>query len=51
MPPLLPGLRSKIGVGTQNVTCSPQKVAVAGAAINSSAVGVHEISGALIKLN
>jgi hypothetical protein len=42
---------SKMGVSSQNVTCNPQKVEVNGAAISSSAVGVHEISGAMIKLN
>ena len=42
---------SKIGSSSQSVTCNPQKTEIAGAAISSSAVGVHEISGALIKLN
>jgi type VI secretion system secreted protein VgrG len=42
---------AKMGVGTQNVTCNNQKVEVNGAGITSSAVGVHEISGAMIKLN
>jgi type VI secretion system secreted protein VgrG len=42
---------AKMGVGSQNVTCNPQKVQTGGAAITSSAVGVHEISGAMIKLN
>jgi len=41
----------KMGVGNQNVTCDKQKVATAGAAINSSAVGMHEITGALVKIN
>jgi type VI secretion system secreted protein VgrG len=41
----------KIGVGAQSVTCSPQSVQVSGAAINATAVGVHEISGALVKIN
>jgi type VI secretion system secreted protein VgrG len=42
---------AKMGVGSQNVTCNPQKVQTGGAAISSSAVGVHEISGAMVKLN
>jgi type VI secretion system secreted protein VgrG len=41
----------KMGVGNQNVSCDKQKVATSGAAINSSAVGMHEITGALVKLN
>jgi type VI secretion system secreted protein VgrG len=40
-----------MGVGSQNVTCDKQKVASAGAAINSSAVGMHEITGAVVKIN
>jgi type VI secretion system secreted protein VgrG len=42
---------AKLGVGNQNVVCDKQKVAVSGAAINSSAVGMHEINGALVKIN
>jgi type VI secretion system secreted protein VgrG len=45
------GDEAKMGVGNQNVTCDKQKVGVAGAAINSSAVGMHEIAGALVKIN
>ena len=45
------GAEAKIGVGSQCVTCDTTKVAVTGAAINSSAVGMHEISRALIKIN
>ncbi|MEW5925886.1 MAG: type VI secretion system tip protein TssI/VgrG [Gemmatimonadota bacterium] len=41
----------KAGVGTQTVTCNPQQVQLSGAGINAAAVGVHEISGALIKIN
>lgn len=41
----------KVGVGNQNVVCDTQKVATSGAAINSSAVGMHEITGALVKIN
>jgi type VI secretion system secreted protein VgrG len=42
---------SKIGVDTQSVTCTKQKVETSGAGITTSAVGVHEICGTLIKLN
>ena len=42
---------AKIGVSSQNVTCDKQKVGVSGAAINSSAVGMHEITGAVVKIN
>jgi type VI secretion system secreted protein VgrG len=41
----------KSAVGTQSVTCDTQKVGTSGAKINSTAVGMHEISGALIKIN
>lgn len=40
----------KVGVGNQQVTCNTSKVNVSGAAINSSAVGMHDIGGALIKI-
>lgn len=42
---------TKIGVGNQNVICDTSKVATSGAAINSSATGQHEITGALVKIN
>jgi type VI secretion system secreted protein VgrG len=45
------GDEAKMGVGNQNVTCDKQKVGVAGAAINASAVGMHEITGAVVKIN
>ena len=45
------GTEAKMGVGNQNVTCDKQKVATSGAAINASAVGMHEITGALVKIN
>jgi type VI secretion system secreted protein VgrG len=45
------GNEAKLGVGNQNVTCDKQKVGLAGAAINSSAVGMHEIAGAVVKIN
>ncbi len=40
-----------MGVGSQAVKCDPAKVSVSGAAVSSSAVGIHEISGALVKIN
>lgn len=40
-----------IGVGNQNVKCDQQQVATSGAAINSSATGKHEITGAVVKIN
>jgi len=42
---------AKLGVGNQNITCDVSKVAIGGAAINSSAVGMHEIAGAVVKIN
>jgi type VI secretion system secreted protein VgrG len=45
------GDEAKLGVGNQNVTCDKTKVGVSGAAINSSAVGMHEITGAVVKIN
>jgi len=42
---------AKIGVGNQNVTCDKKQVATSGAAINSSATGKHEITGAVVKIN
>jgi type VI secretion system secreted protein VgrG len=42
---------TKMGVGAQTVTCDGQKVTVSGAAVNSSASGIHEISGGLVKIN
>jgi type VI secretion system secreted protein VgrG len=41
----------KVGVGSQQITCDKQKVNTSGAAINTSAVGMHEITGALVKIN
>jgi type VI secretion system secreted protein VgrG len=45
------GNEAKMGVGNQNVTCDKQKVATSGAAINCSAVGMHEITGGLVEIN
>lgn len=41
----------KTGVGSQSITCNKAKVETSGAAINSSAVGMHEITGAVVKIN
>ena len=38
-------------VNSQSVTCNNQMVHSQGARVNSTAVGMHEISGALIKVN
>ncbi len=43
--------KATMAVGNQNVTCDKQQVATGGAAISSSAVGKHEISGAVVKIN
>jgi type VI secretion system secreted protein VgrG len=40
-----------MGVGNQTVKCNTSQVAVAGAAIASSATGKHEITGAVVKIN
>jgi Uncharacterized protein conserved in bacteria len=40
-----------IGVGFQKVTCNKEKVISSGAGISATAVGTHEISGALVKIN
>ena len=46
------GKQSKIGVGDQNsVYDKCEKVATSGAGITSSAVGEHNISGAVVKIN
>jgi type VI secretion system secreted protein VgrG len=42
---------AKMGVGNQNVIFDTLKVATSGAAINSSAKGMHEITGAVVKIN
>ncbi len=41
----------KIGVGAQSVTCDTAKVQTSGAGIAASAVGTHEITGAIVKIN
>jgi type VI secretion system secreted protein VgrG len=40
-----------MGVSSQTVTCDTTKVATSGAGISATAVGVHEISGAMVKIN
>jgi type VI secretion system secreted protein VgrG len=45
------GTQAKIGVGGQNTVYSKQNVATSGAAISSAAVGEHDISGAVVKIN
>ena len=42
---------TKIGVATQTVTCNTSEVATSGAGVKATAVGVHEISGAMVKIN
>ena len=42
---------AKVGVNSQSLVCNASKVAVSGAAVNSSATGMHEISGAVVKIN
>ncbi len=42
---------AQMGVNSQVVKCDQFKVAVSGAAINSAATGMHEITGALVKIN
>ena len=41
----------KMGVGAQSVTCDTAQVATSGTAVKATAVGVHEISGAMVKIN
>ncbi|NJD10345.1 MAG: type VI secretion system tip protein VgrG [Gemmatimonadetes bacterium] len=45
------GQEVKAGVGSQLVTWNTAKVSVSGAAINATAVGTHEIAGAVVKIN
>lgn len=48
---ILGGQTVKVGVGNQNMICDVQKVAISGAGINANAVGMHNISGAVVKIN
>lgn len=43
--------KASMGVTSQTVVCDTSKVAVSGAAVNASAVGMHEITGAVVKIN
>jgi type VI secretion system secreted protein VgrG len=45
------GDEAKLGVGNQNITCDKTVTGISGAAINSSAKGKHEITGAVVKIN
>ena len=40
-----------LGVGPSSIRINPEGVTTGGPKINSTAVGVHEISGALVKIN
>ncbi len=42
---------AKFGVSSQVVKCDPAKVTISGSLITSAATGIHEISGALVKIN
>ena len=45
------GTEAKFGTGGQNMVTNTAKTAISGAAINSSAIGMHEITGAVVKIN
>lgn len=45
------GQETKMGVSNQQITCDNAKVSVSGAAVNSTAIGMHEIVGAVVKIN
>lgn len=40
-----------IGVGPSSITIEPSGISITGPQVTSSAIGVHTISGALIKIN
>jgi type VI secretion system secreted protein VgrG len=40
-----------IGVGPSSITIKPDGVQISGPKVSTTAVGINEISGALIKLN
>src|SRR5262245_19944433 len=42
---------AKFGTGNQSIATDAAKVAISGAGISSSATGVHEITGAVVKIN
>jgi type VI secretion system secreted protein VgrG len=41
----------KMGVNAQSVTCNTSEVTTSGTKVNSTAIGEHNISGAIIKIN
>jgi type VI secretion system secreted protein VgrG len=43
--------KATLGVSGQTVVCDPAAVAISGAMVKSAATGVHEITGALVKIN
>ncbi len=43
--------KATLGVSGQTVVCDPAAVAISGAMVKSAASGVHEITGALVKIN
>jgi len=43
--------QTEVGVGTQSTTHTTSKIDSSGVEINSSAIGTHNITGALIKIN
>ncbi len=45
------GAEAKFGTGNQSIVTNTSKTAISGAAINSSAAGMHEITGAVVKIN
>jgi type VI secretion system secreted protein VgrG len=45
------GDETKIGVGNQNTAYDKSKVTTSGAGISSNAVGEHDITGAIVKIN
>ena len=42
---------AKFGTGSQSIATDASKVAISGAAISAGATGIHEISGAVVKIN
>jgi hypothetical protein len=45
------GEETKIGVGGQNTCYNKEKVMTSGAGIASNAVGEHDITGGIVKIN
>jgi len=43
--------KSTLGCGSSTVVCDPSGVVVSGTLVKSSASGIHEITGALVKIN